>query len=136
MTSTAVQTRSVIVEREMPYPPEKIWRALTQPHLLGEWLMKTDFKPVMDQRFTFSGDWGSVDCQVMELEPNKALAYTWAAFGLESIVTWTLSPTHGGTRLRMEQEGFRADQEQFYGGAQASWPQFLDKLEAVVKELD
>jgi uncharacterized protein YndB with AHSA1/START domain len=58
MTNTATETRSVVVEREMPYPPEKIWRALTQPHLIEEWLMKNDFKPVVGHRFNLRGDWG------------------------------------------------------------------------------
>ena len=57
MTSTATETRSVIVEREIAHPPEKIWRALTEPHLIEEWLMKNDFKPVADHKFMFSGDW-------------------------------------------------------------------------------
>ena len=61
MTDTA--TRSVVVEREIPYPPEKIWRALTQPHLIEEWLMKNDFNPVVGHRFKLRGDWGGVlDC--------------------------------------------------------------------------
>ena len=58
MTDTTAGTRTVVVEREIPYPPEKIWRALTQPHLIEEWLMKTDFEPVVDHKFTLRGDWG------------------------------------------------------------------------------
>ena len=130
------ETLSVIVERELPFPPAKIWRALTQPHLIEEWLMKTDFKPVMDQQFTLSGDWGAVNCRVVELDANKSLSYTWDAFGLESVVTWTLTETAMGTHLRMEQAGFNPDQTQFYQGAQASWPGFLTKLEEVVSKLD
>jgi uncharacterized protein YndB with AHSA1/START domain len=59
MTNTATETRSVVVEREMPYPPEKIWRTLTQPNLIEEWLMKNDFKPVVGHHFNLRGDWGS-----------------------------------------------------------------------------
>jgi uncharacterized protein YndB with AHSA1/START domain len=136
MTDAATETRAVVVEREMPYPPEKIWRALTQPHLLAEWLMKTDFASVMDHRFTFSGDWGSVDCQVMAVEPDRTLAYSWGAMGLESTVTWTLTPTAAGTRLRMEQVGFRADQEQAYQGAKFGWQRFFGSLEQVLAGLD
>jgi uncharacterized protein YndB with AHSA1/START domain len=132
MTNTATEARSVVVERELPHPPEKIWRALTQPHLIEEWLMKTDFQPVVDHRFNLRGDWGTVDCQVMEVEPNKTLSYTWAAMGLESIVTWTLTPTHTGTRLRMEQSGFRTDQQQAYQGARYGWQKFFAGLERVV----
>ena len=73
MTNTATETRSVVVEREIPYPPEKIWRALTQPHLIEEWLMKNDFKPVVDHRFNLRADWGAVDCRVLAVEPNSSL---------------------------------------------------------------
>lgn len=139
MTDTATQTRSVIVEREFPHPPAKLWRALTQPHLIAEWLMKNDFKPAVGHRFNLHGEWGGVlDCEVLTLEPNKALSYTWnlahenAAYNLQSVVTFTLTPTADGTHLRMEQVGFRPDQRQAYGGARAGWPQFFTKLEQVL----
>jgi uncharacterized protein YndB with AHSA1/START domain len=136
MTSPATETLSVIVEREMPYPPEKIWRALTQPQLIAEWLMKNDFRPVVDHRFSLSADWGAVDCQVMAVEPNKTLSYTWGAYGLESVVTWTLTATGAGTHLRMEQSGFRPDQQQAYHGAKAGWPRFFANLEQVLARID
>lgn len=131
-----IATRSVIVEREMPFPPEKIWRALTQPHLISEWLMQTDFEPVADHRFSLRADWGSVDCQVLEIEPHKTLSYTWAAYGLESVVTWTLTPTKAGTQLRMEQAGFRLDQEQAYRGAGYGWQKFFANLEQTLAKID
>jgi len=136
MNKQATETRSVIVERELRFPPEKIWRALTQPHLIEEWLMKSDFKPVAEHRFKFRADWGSVDCRVLAIEPNKMLSYTWEAMGLESVVTWTLSPVGTGTRLRMEQSGFKPDQKQAYGGAQFGWQKFLDSLEQVLARTD
>ena len=132
MSKPAAETLSVVVEREIAFPPEKIWRALTQPHLIEAWLMKNDFQPVVDHRFNLRADWGAVDCQVLSIEPNKTLSYTWAAMGLESIVTWTLTPTSAGTRLRMEQSGFRPDQQQAYQGAQYGWPRFFAKLEQVL----
>jgi uncharacterized protein YndB with AHSA1/START domain len=138
--NTVTETRSVVVEREMPHPPEKLWRALTQPHLIQEWLMKNDFRPLVGHRFNLRGEWGGVlDCEVLVVEPNKELAYTWnhvhddAAFNLQSIVTFTLTPTAAGTRLRMEQAGFRPDQRQAFGGANAGWQQFFAKLEQVLK---
>ena len=136
MTDIASETRSVVIERELAHPPEKIWRALTQPHLIEEWLMKSDFKPAVDHRFNFRADWGSVDCRVLEIEPHRTLSYSWAAYGLESVVTWTLTPTGAGTQLRMEQSGFRPDQEQAYQGAQYGWRQFLTKLEQVLARAD
>jgi uncharacterized protein YndB with AHSA1/START domain len=132
MTATKTATRSVVVEREMPHPAEKVWRALTQGALLEEWLMKNDFQPVVGHRFTLRADWGAVDGQVLAVEPNKTLSYSWAAYGLESVVTWTLTPMGTGTYLRMEQSGFRSDQEQAYQGAQYGWQKFMAALEAVL----
>jgi uncharacterized protein YndB with AHSA1/START domain len=133
---TDTEALSVVVEREVPYPPEKIWRALTQPHLIEEWLMKNDFEPVVGHNFNLRADWGAVDCQVMTVEPNKTLSYTWGAYGLESVITWTLTPTSTGTRLRMEQSGFPPDQPQFYQGAKSGWPRFFAALEQVLARID
>lgn len=134
MNATTTQMRSVVVEREFPHPPDKLWRALTQPHLIEEWLMKSDFMAATGHRFQFTADWGSVDCAVTLVEPNRRLAYTWEAHGLESVVTWTLEPTGNGTRLRMEQTGFRLDQENAYQGAQFGWQRFFAQLEAVANK--
>jgi len=134
--NTATETRSVVVEREFPHPPEKLWRALTQPHLIEEWLMKNDFKPVVGHNFNLRGDWGGVlDCEVLAVEPQKTLTYTWnfkheeAAYNLTSVVIWTLTATRTGTHLRMEQSGFRPDQPQAYGGAKHGWHKFFENLE-------
>ena len=136
MTETTAETLNVLVEREIPFPPEKIWRALTQPHLIAEWLMKGDFRPVVDHRFDFRAEWGAVDCRVLTVEPNRTLAYSWGDDHLKSIVTWTLTPTGKGTRLRMEQSGFRPDQPRYHQGARAGWPRFLDRLESVLAGMD
>lgn len=139
MSHAAAETRSVVVERDIPHPPEKLWRALTQPHLIEEWLMKNDFVPSVGHRFQLRGEWGGVlDCEVLTVEPNKTLSYTWnfehddAAFNLHSIVTFTLTPSSAGTHLRVEQVGFRPEQKQAFGGAKAGWQQFLEKLEQVL----
>ena len=136
MTDAAAETLSVVVEREIPFPPEKIWRALTQPHLIEEWLMKNDFKPVVGHSFKLTADWGAVDCRILAVEPNMTMSYTWCAYGLESVVTWTLTATSTGTRLRMEQSGFRPDQQQAYHGAKAGWPRFFAALEQVLARID
>jgi uncharacterized protein YndB with AHSA1/START domain len=136
MSKPATEALSVVVEREIPFPPEKVWRALTQPHLIEEWLMKNDFKPVVDHRFNLSANWGAVDCQVQAVEPNKTLSYTWDTKDLESVVTWTLTPTSTGTQLRMEQSGFRPDQQPYYRGAKVGWPRFFDALEQVLTRTD
>ena len=141
MNEPSTETRSVIVEREIPHPPEKIWRAPTQPHLIEEWLMKNDFQPIVGHHFnlrrTPKPDLNIVvDCEVLVVEPNKTLSYTWAAFDLVGVVTWTLTSTGTGTRLRMEQSGFRPDQKRAYGGAKGGWRQIVAKLEQLLARVD
>jgi uncharacterized protein YndB with AHSA1/START domain len=141
MNETSTEIRTVVVEREMTHPAEKVWRALTQPHLIAEWLMKNDFEPAVGHKFNLRGDWGGVlDCEVLTIEPAKTLSYSWnfahddPAYNLQSVVTFTLTPTAKGTHLRMEQSGFRPDQKQALGGAKHGWEQFLTKLEQVLAE--
>ncbi|TPI53620.1 MULTISPECIES: SRPBCC domain-containing protein [unclassified Mesorhizobium] len=143
MNDTAAETRTVVVERQISHPPEKLWRALTQPHLIEEWLMKNDLNPVVGHRFNLSTAWGGVlDCEVLAVEPHKTLSYTWnlahqdPAFDLRSVVTFTLTPTPAGTHLRMEQSGFRPEQRRAYGGAKMGWPKFLEKLEELLARTD
>ena len=132
MNGAAAETRTVVVEREFRHAPEKIWRALTQPELIAEWLMDNAFAPEIGHRFTLSADWGRVECEVQVVEPTRRLAYSWDAGPLKSLVTWTLTPNGAGTLLRMEQTGFRRDQPQYYGGAKMGWPRYFDSLEAVL----
>ena len=135
MTPAATRTLSVVVERELRFPPEKVWRALTQPQLIAEWLMQNDFSPEVGHSFALRADWGAVECRVRTVEPNRTLSYTWETKDLESVVTWTLSPTAEGTLLRMEQSGFRQDQQPYYRGAQAGWPRFFANLEQVLERM-
>ncbi len=147
MTELAADTRSFVIEREMPHPPEKVWRALTQAPLMEEWLMKNDFQPIVGHKFNFRAtpmpQWNGVtDCEVLVVEPYERLSYSWnasgeeAANGLKTIVTWTLTPTKGGTHVRMEQSGFRPDDESFYQGAGYGWQRMVGALERVVAGLD
>ena len=136
---SAAATRSVVIEKELPHPPEKIWRALTQGQLLKDWLMDNDFQPVVGHKFTFRSTpmpkWdGIIACEVLAVEPPQKLSYTWSAFGLESLVVFTLSPTGSGTVLRMEHSGFLPDQERAYQGANYGWQKFLGNLDRVLTE--
>jgi uncharacterized protein YndB with AHSA1/START domain len=137
---TAVATRSVVIEKELPHPREKIWRALTQGPLMKEWLMENDFQPVVGHKFNFRftpmPNWdGIIDCEVLVVEPDKKLSYSWGSSGLASVVVWTLIATEGGTLVRMEQSGFRPDQEANYQGAKYGWQKFIGGLERVVAGL-
>jgi uncharacterized protein YndB with AHSA1/START domain len=140
------ETQSVIVERELAHPPEKVWRALTQGYLIAEWLMPNDFEPTLGHRFNLRATpmphWnGVVDCEVLAVEPFAHLSYSWnaspeqAAGGVLSTVTFTLTPTAAGTHLRMEQSGFRPDQKANYQGAKYGWQRFLDGLARVLGEM-
>lgn len=143
MSDQKTETRTVTVEREFAHGPEKLWRALTQPHLMEEWLMKNTFAPEVGHTFKLSGNWGvEMDCEVLAIEPNKSLTYTWnhpsddPLYRLESVVTFTLTATETGTLLRVEQSGFSPNQKQAYGGAHAGWKGFLGNLEQVLSKLD
>jgi uncharacterized protein YndB with AHSA1/START domain len=147
MTKPTASTRSLVVEREMPHPQEKIWRALTQGSLIEEWLMRNDFQPVAGHRFHFRATpmphWNGVtDCEVLVVEPNERLSYSWnasgdeAAGGLKTVVSWTLTPTKGGTHVRMEQSGFRPEDEGNFKGAGYGWQRFIAGLERVIAGLD
>ena len=134
-------SRSLVIEREMPHPPEKIWRALTQGALLEEWLMKNDFQPVVGHRFRFRSTpvpgWdGVINSEVLEIEPNSRLSYSWETMGTMSVVTWTLTPSQGGTHLRFEQTGFRSETDAAYKGATYGWTKFIGNMERVVGGLD
>jgi uncharacterized protein YndB with AHSA1/START domain len=137
---TNAATRSLVIEKELPYPPEKIWRALTQGELIKEWLMDNDFQPMVGHKFKFRAtpvpNWnGVIDSEVLILEPNQKLSYSWGSLGLASVVVWTLVATSGGTLVRMEHAGFGPDQDAAYKGANYGWRKFIGGLERVVAGL-
>ncbi|HEX3395247.1 MAG TPA: SRPBCC domain-containing protein [Steroidobacteraceae bacterium] len=137
---TTPATRSVVIEKELPHPPEKIWRALTQGPLVKEWMMDNDFQPVVGHKFSFRStpvpNWnGVIDSEVLVVEPNKRLSYSWGTMGLKSVVVWTLVATTSGTRVRMEHAGFPVDQDAAYNGATYGWRKFVGGLERVVTGL-
>lgn len=140
MSEANSETRSVVMEKEFAHPPEKVWRALTEGNLIAQWLMANDFQPVVGHRFQLRmppmPQWdGVIHSEVLVAEPYERLAYRWDSLGLESVVAWTLTRTAGGTLVRMEQSGFRADQEAAYKGATYGWQKFFGGLERVVGEM-
>jgi uncharacterized protein YndB with AHSA1/START domain len=146
MNTTAAALNAVVIEREMPHPPEKIWRALTDSGLMAQWLMANDFKAAVGHRFNFRmapmANWnGITDCEVLLIEPPRKLAYSWgasgqeAANGLKTTVTWLLTPTQSGTLVRMEQAGFQPQDAANQQGAKYGWQKFIGGLERVVGEL-
>lgn len=136
MSSRVNEPQSVVVEREFAYSPEKVWTALTQSELIEEWLMAADFKPVVGHRFNFTADWGAVECEVLEVAEYTRLSYTWGNNDLDTVVTWSLTPTANRTCLRMEQVGFKQGQPRYYKGAKAGWPRFMASLEQLLDQID
>jgi len=125
------QTRSIKMEFQLPHAPAKVWRALTEPDLLAKWLMTTNIRLAVGHSLTFNRspteEWdGVVSCEVKEIELHKRLRYSWAALGLDTIITWTLASTeNGGTLLSLEQSGFPPDGGKlpFFEGARMGWQQ-------------
>ncbi|WP_446744410.1 SRPBCC family protein [Silvibacterium acidisoli] len=139
MSNPAESIHTVVIEKVFRHSPEKVWRALTEQSLLAQWLLKNDFEPTVGRAFQFRVDpmpnWnGIIDCEVQVVEPLKRLSYTWNSMGLESVVLFTLNPEEGGTHLRMEQSGFRPDQEAAYKGAGYGWQKFFGTLEKLLAE--
>ena len=140
MTGSAPKN-TVVIEREMAHAPEKIWRALTEASLMNQWLMSNDFEPVVGHKFSLRATpvpgWsGIIECEVLVVEPNARLSYSWGALGLRSVVTWTLTPTAGGTLVRMEHSGFPSEESASYKGAKYGWRKFIGNLEDLVGRMD
>ena len=134
--TAASQTESIAFELDLPHAPEKVWRALTDPVLLTEWLLPVvDFKLAPAAAFTFKtkpfpGWDGTVSCRVLEIEAHRKLSYTWVVgeMGLDTVVTFTLTPTPSGSRLSLVQSGFKPAQKQNFGGARYGWKMMGGKL--------
>jgi uncharacterized protein YndB with AHSA1/START domain len=128
------QTESLSFEFDLRYPPEKVWRALTDPVLLAEWLLPVvDFKLEPGAAFTLKAQpqpgWdGIVNCRVLELELERKLSYRWVVGDIDTEVTFALTPTPSGTRLSVVQSGFKPDQKKNFAGARYGWTMMSGKL--------
>ena len=133
-TTAPAQTAALCFEFDFPHRPEKVWRALTDPALLAEWLLPViDLKLERGAAFTFKtepvGGWdGIVHCRVAEIEPLRKLSYDWGVGDLATVVTFTLTPTPSGTHLSLLHSGFRPDQKKNFGGARYGWKMMGGKL--------
>lgn len=148
MSSSAADTQSIVVDYELSRPPEKVWRALTEPALLAAWLMANDIRAEKGHKFTFRATpmpgWdGIVHCEVLEVEPHKLLSYSWRGgsdalegYGgkLDTVVTWTLAPTaSGGTKLRLEHKGFTAKNAFAFENMGKGWRgKVAERMEAAI----
>lgn len=138
MATTA--RRTIDVDHDFAFAPEKVWRVLTEPGLIARWLMPNDFRLEVGARFTFrtdpipaAGFDGIARCEVLAIEPGKRLSYTWKGGGLDSTVTWTLTAKPGGTLLHLEHVGFGPGDDMAFKGIGDGWRKmkggrFLDLL--------
>jgi uncharacterized protein YndB with AHSA1/START domain len=140
------ETQSISLEYDLPHPPAKVWRALTEPELLAKWIMANDMQPLVGHSFTFRAEpmpwWdGIVHCEVLEMEPHKRLRYSWRSgpesSPLDTVVTWTLTPTpSGGTRLALEHSGFVPGNAFAFDGARQGWQRMAgERLGEVLGQL-
>ena len=133
-TTAREQTDAVTFEFDLRHPPQKVWRALTDPAMLAQWLLPViglELEP--GARFTFTAppqpEWdGVVHCRVLEVDAQRKLSYAWVVGDIDTIVTFTLMPSAAGTRLSLVQSGFKPDQKRNFGGARYGWKMMGGKL--------
>jgi len=132
--TTRSQTESISFEFDLHHSPEKVWRALTDPVLLAEWLLPVvELKLEPGAAFTFTAQpqpgWdGIVNCRLLEIDVRRRLSYTWVGGEIDTVVTFTLTPTASGARLSLVQSGFKPDQKQAFGGARYGWKMMGGRL--------
>jgi uncharacterized protein YndB with AHSA1/START domain len=137
-TTAPAQGETITFELDLPHSPKKVWRALTDPVLLTEWLLPVvGFDLAPGASFTLKAPpqpgWdGSVNCRMLDIEEQRRLSYAWVVGGLDTVVTFTLAPSESGTHLSLVQTGFKADQKRNFGGARYGWRMMGTRLEALL----
>lgn len=130
------QVATLRFQVELAHPPAKVWRALTDPELAAQWLLPAaGLEPRPGATFTLQAPpqpgWdGVVRCRVLDAQAERRLTYTWTVGdgALDTVVTFTLTPTASGTRLSIEHAGFGPDQRQAFGGARYGWRTMTGRL--------
>ena len=140
--SSIGETQSVSLAWNLPHPPAKVWRALTEPKLLAQWLMANDMRTAVGHRSTFRQEptpwWdGIVHCEVLEIELHKRLRYSWRSgpesSRLDTVVTWTITPTQSGaTRFTLDHSGFLPSNAFAFDGASKGWQRMVGELREVL----
>jgi uncharacterized protein YndB with AHSA1/START domain len=140
------QNDAIAFEVDLRHKPEKVWRAITEPALLAEWLL-----PVVNQKLAlekgaafvlqtqpFPGWDGTVNCRMLEIDAPRKLSYAWVVgdMELDTVVTFTLTPSEAGTRMSIVQSGFKPHQKQNWGGARYGWKMMSEKLEALLEKAE
>jgi len=141
---TAVgQTETIAFDFDLPHAPDRVWRALTDPALLEQWLLPVtgfDLEPgaaFMFRTKPYPGWDGTVSCRMIEVDPQRKLSYAWVVgdMQLDTVVTFTLAPTQSGTHVSLVQSGFKPHQQQNFGGARYGWKTMGGKLADVLARM-
>jgi uncharacterized protein YndB with AHSA1/START domain len=128
---------SVQITESLPHPPERVWRALTDPAELARWWAQGDIRALLGHRFTLDmgPPWGQQRCEVLAVQAQRLLSYSFAPSTLQTAVTWTLLADGQGTRLSLEHAGFdmaSSEGQEAYQGMGARWPHVLARLEQML----
>ncbi len=132
----------------LAHPPKAVWEYLTDPELIQQWLMKTDFKPVIGHQFQFTAGCsadldfsGIIDCKVVDVVPYERLSYTWLCSSMtgrvttDSVVNWTLVPKYNGTELLLEHNGFKIlENLPLFQAMEAGWVQHMNTMNVKLNE--
>jgi len=131
------------------HPIETVWEYLTNSELMGQWLMKNDFEPVVGHEFQFrTGGKSNLNfdgifyCKVLEIDPLKKLAYSWncgpgeGKITLESVVTWQLEAKENGTEVFLDHRGFNQEENlDMYHGLMHGWLEKFQNIEKLLNPL-
>ena len=135
--------RDIKLEAFYPYPPERVWRAVTDSSAMAKWLMPNDFEPTIGHKFQFRtkpapGFDGIVHCEVLELEEPRLLRISWRGGPIDTVLKLSLEVAANGTKLYLEHTGFtgvKAIMVSYMMGS--GWKKmFRTSLPAVIKNID
>lgn len=136
MTEPQAKSGVIRLSQLIHHPPAKVWQALTDPGLHAKWWAAGDVKAEVGHRFTLDmGKWGAQPCEVIAVEPERLLSYSFAPGTLNSTITWRIVPENGGTRLHLEHTGFDLDSpmgRMAYEGMSSGWPAVLARIESAI----
>lgn len=133
---TGTEPAAIRCDQFIPHPPAAVWRVLTDPDLHARWWAPGDVRPVVGHRFTLDmGQWGHQPCEVLEVDPERLLRYSFAEGSLDSTITWSLHPEGSGTRLFLVHEGFDLGSPMgrtALEGMGRGWPGLLRRVETIL----
>ena len=119
--------------RTIDHPPEVVWRALTEPATLAQWLApgRIELQRGGAARLDFADSGTVIDSQVSAIEPGHVLEYSWSSAG-EPLrpVRWELARDGAGTRLTLVQKTPAGEDP---GRACAGWEAHLEMLQAALE---